>query len=102
MDWTPQECVECKGTGTCDCAACSGTSFMMLGDEMLCGVDGVPITDDRQDTADMEFNHDDVVCARGINYREARAPMQCQLCNEGEVGCAKCSGTGKIAAWMNK
>jgi len=54
------------------------------------------------DTADMEFRAEDVVCRRGINYRESRAALECRFCDEGEVKCGKCSGTGRISAWMQQ
>jgi len=104
-DWRPVKCVSCAGSGTCECGACEGTAFMMIGEKQLCGVDGKPIPEDAPptyDTADMEFRADDVVCQRGLNYRESRNALACRFCDEGEVKCEKCSGTGRISAWMQQ
>lgn len=63
----PSICNKCNGRGKVECSWCHATGVLMLGDRLLCSIEG---------------------------------QSHCLACNNGEVPCKACKGTGKLASWM--
>ena len=63
----PVPCETCNGTGRIECDWCHATGVLMLGDRLMCSLEG---------------------------------HSQCLACDNGEVKCKQCKGTGMIAPWM--
>lgn len=63
----PSTCKACNGRGTVECSWCHATGVLMLGDRLVCSIEG---------------------------------QSHCLVCDNGEVPCKTCKGTGKLASWM--
>lgn len=63
----PSVCEKCKGYGKVECSWCHATGVLMLGDRLLCSIEG---------------------------------QSHCLACDNGQIPCKACKGTGKLASWM--
>lgn len=62
-----QLCSTCKGRGRVECSWCHATGVLMLGDRLMCSIEG---------------------------------QSHCLACDNGEILCKRCKGTGHLASWM--
>lgn len=62
-----ETCPTCRGKRAVECPWCHATGALMLGDRMMCSIEG---------------------------------HSQCLVCQDGEVECKACKGTGRLASWI--
>lgn len=64
---SPEKCATCNGRGRVECGWCHATGVLMLGDRLMCSIEG---------------------------------HTHCMACDNGEIQCKSCKGTGRLAPWM--